>query len=90
MSQSEVEKVIERDEKEDDDFGQNVRDAYPKADFFVNLGIPSGEWAVGKFVDLLFGNPWRTPSSRRICHVSCKRGIASLPRQESSGRRNYR
>lgn len=54
--------VIERDEKEDDDFGQNVLDTYPKADFFANLGGQSGEWAVGRFVNLLFGHPFHTPS----------------------------
>ena len=60
---SEATKVILRDEKEDnDDYGQNVRDAFPKADFFSNLGIYSGEWAVGRFVNLIFGHPFCTPS----------------------------
>lgn len=54
--------LITRDEKEDDDFGQNVRDTYPKADFFCQPGIFSGEWTIKKFVELLFGNPYRTPS----------------------------
>jgi deoxycytidylate deaminase len=53
--------LISRDEKEDDDYGQNVRDAYPMADFFANLGINSGEWQVGRFIDLFFGHPFRSP-----------------------------
>lgn len=53
--------IITIDEKEDDDFGQNVRDTYPKADFFANLGVPLGEHEVRRFVDLLFGHPFHTP-----------------------------
>jgi cytidine deaminase len=48
--------------EEDDEFGQNVRDTYPKADFFANLGIERGEYEVRRFVDLLFGHPFHTPS----------------------------
>jgi cytidine deaminase len=59
-------KVISHDEKEEDDFGQNVRDTYPKADFFADLGASklrtSREWEVARFVDLLFGHPFRTPN----------------------------
>ena len=53
--------VITIDEKQDDDFGQNTRDTYPKADFFANLGVSSGEQDVRRFVDLLFGHPFFTP-----------------------------
>ena len=55
--------MIEIDEKQEDDLGQNVRDTYPKADFFVNLGrIDRGENEVQRFVDLLFGHPFHTPT----------------------------
>ncbi len=53
--------VITVDEKQDDDYGQNTRDTYPLADFFANLGIPSGRYAVGRFIDLIFGHPFHTP-----------------------------
>ncbi len=53
--------IIKTDEKEDDNFGQNVRDTYPKADFYANLGIDKGEEEVRRFVDLLFGHPFHTP-----------------------------
>src|SRR5574341_731139 len=62
LYESDALKIIDRDMQEDDDFGQNVRDTYPKADFFCRPGIDSGEWAVAKFIDLLFGHPFRTPS----------------------------
>jgi deoxycytidylate deaminase len=55
-------RVIEIDEKQDNDFGQDTRDTYPKADFFANLALAGGETEVSRFVDLLFGHPFRTPS----------------------------
>lgn len=54
--------VIAIDEKQENDFGQDTRDTYPKADFFANLALPLGETQVVRFVDLLFGHPFRTPS----------------------------
>jgi cytidine deaminase len=53
--------VIEVDEKQDSDLGQNTRDTYPTADFFVNLNGVGGEFKVARFIDLLFGHPFRTP-----------------------------
>jgi cytidine deaminase len=54
--------VNEDDKQEHDDFGQNTRDTYPKADFFANLGNPYGETSVGRFIDLVFGHPFHTPA----------------------------
>ncbi len=56
-------KIVETDEKEEAEFGQNVRDTYPKADFFVNLMSPEIEVQrdVQRFVSLLFGHPFHTP-----------------------------
>ena len=59
---SDAAQAINADEKQEDDFGQNTRDTYPKADFFVNLGIDQGESELERFVDLLFGHPFRTPT----------------------------
>lgn len=53
--------LIEFDEKQDSDSGQNTRDTYPKADFFANLGPSRGETEVRRFVDLVFGHPFYTP-----------------------------
>jgi deoxycytidylate deaminase len=60
--QSKALELIEADEKPNDDFGQNTRDTFPKADFFANLAVPRGEDSVLRFVDLLFGHPFITPS----------------------------
>lgn len=60
--QSKAIDVLNIDEKEEDDLGQNTRDTYPFADFFANLSPSGGANDVGRFVDLLFGHPFRTPS----------------------------
>jgi deoxycytidylate deaminase len=54
--------VIDIDQKEEDDLGQNTRDTYPLADFVANLGPPDGANGVRRFIDLLFGHPFHTPS----------------------------
>lgn len=56
-----AEEIILTDEKEDNDLGQNTRDAYPLADFFANLNPKSNAPGVQRFVDLLFGHPFHTP-----------------------------
>lgn len=59
---SEASILIDNDDKQDGDFSQNTRDAYPKADFFVNIGIQGGEKSVERLIELLFGNPFPTPT----------------------------
>ncbi len=54
--------LIETDDKSADSFGQNMRDTYPQADVFVNLNPSGGEHDIRRFVDLLFGHPFRTPT----------------------------
>jgi deoxycytidylate deaminase len=55
--------IIEIDDNQvdDPDFGQNTRDTYPLADYFIDLTNEGGEYAVRRFIDLLFGNPFDTP-----------------------------
>lgn len=55
-------KIVNDDDKQEDAFGQNTRDTYPKADFFANLGNSYGEHSVRRFVELVFGHPFHTPS----------------------------
>lgn len=55
--------LIDRDQKDQaDDFGQNVRDTFPKADLFLN--VVDGDWEkqLKRFVHILFGHPFRTPT----------------------------
>lgn len=51
-------KLVERDEDEGSDAGQNTRLTFPRADFFVSVEKPH---AVNRFIDLLFGHPFHTP-----------------------------
>src|SRR5438093_13770043 len=59
-----------RDEKGQDEkgvdnsqFGQNVRDAFPMADVFVNASDPSSlRDAINRVVDLIFGYPYYSPT----------------------------
>jgi len=65
-----AEEIIRIDEKEeiasleseDADLGQNTRDTYPLADFFVDLQTKDGsKGPIGRAADLLFGHPFYTP-----------------------------
>lgn len=55
--------IIEIDDNQvdDPDFGQNTRDAYPLADFFIDLTNEGSENAARRFINLLFGDPSETP-----------------------------
>jgi deoxycytidylate deaminase len=60
---SEVTRLLERDQTEQDVFGQHLRDAFTLADVF--LWVKEGESTtvdVRRFVDLWFGKPFETPT----------------------------
>ena len=72
--------IIEVDENQavDPDFGQNTRDTYPLADFFIDLTNEGGEGAVTRFVNLLFGHPFETPYQREFAmHQSWSASLRS-------------
>jgi deoxycytidylate deaminase len=55
--------LIQIDEREDRTLGQNVRDAFPMADVFVDArSKPELGASIGRFVELLFGQPFHTPT----------------------------
>lgn len=59
-----AEELVKRDEADSTKIlGQDVRDTYPLADLFVDAtnrdALSSG---IGRFVDLLFGHPFNTPT----------------------------
>ncbi len=58
-----AERLILRDESEQIPFGQDVRKTYPAADFFVRSSpLSSLKLHVSRFIELVFGNMWHTPS----------------------------
>jgi cytidine deaminase len=60
---SAAEKLIVRDENEPISYGQDVRKTYPLADFFINTHSNSEiKDCIQRFVELIFGNQWPTPS----------------------------
>lgn len=56
--------LVDTDAFEDRPSGQNVRDTFAMADFFLDASTPSNcAPAVERFIELLFGHPFITPSS---------------------------
>jgi len=57
-------KLLTRDEKEQfQEYGQNVRDTFPLADLFVNVGDSINLKAeIKRYIEIVFGYPYHTPS----------------------------
>jgi cytidine deaminase len=61
----ETERLIARDEGEQaNPYGQDLGDTFHRADVFVDATNPGSE--VQRFVDLLFGHPFRTPTAPEL------------------------
>jgi cytidine deaminase len=59
----EAAELIQIDEREARSLGQNVRDAFPMADVFVDARSKPGlVSSIGRFIELLFGHPFHTPT----------------------------
>ena len=63
-ARSKAEAMVERDELEENtSLGQDVKDAFPLADLFVDSrSKPSLEAQISRFLQLLFGNVFHTPT----------------------------
>ncbi len=59
-----AERLVTRDEDDlDNKFGQKVRETFPKADCFIDVRDPAQtKLAIRRFVELLFGNTFLTPT----------------------------
>lgn len=58
-----AQELIDRDEAElNTKFGQNIREAFPISDFFVDADSPQLENQVQRIVELIFGNTFHTPT----------------------------
>lgn len=58
-----AQELIEKDEKRaGEGLGQNVRETFPLADFFVSIDEKMGK-EVKRFIDLIFGTPFGTPTA---------------------------
>lgn len=55
--------LIEIDEKEEGQYGQNTRDTFPEADLFVTDQEKfTLKREIGRFIEMIFGHPFHTPS----------------------------
>lgn len=63
-ARAEAEHLIERDEiEEGKSLGQDVKDAFPRADLFVDATDKEQlERNINRFVELIFGHPFHTPT----------------------------
>lgn len=77
--------LISRDDEErEEKFGQNVRKAFPEADIFIDASDPAEmREAIFRFVRLLFGFPYHTPTKAE--HAMFHARAASL-RSSALGR----
>jgi cytidine deaminase len=55
--------LIDRDEAElQEKFGQNIREAFPSSDFFVDAEGSKLQQQIARIVELIFGNTFHTPT----------------------------
>jgi cytidine deaminase len=62
--------LIQTDDHCEVPFGQDMRDTYPQADVFIDLNPSGGEGDISRFVDLIFGHPFRTPTPEEFVMYS--------------------
>lgn len=64
MSEIQAQELMDRDSDDIDDFGQHTQDAFQNSDYFINVGDDLEEIknCVFRLIDLLFGNPFITPT----------------------------
>jgi len=61
---TDIDKLIERDESEQAEFGQQTRDIFQMADFFIDYSSdqPKMRANINRILDLIFGYPYHTPT----------------------------
>lgn len=69
-----AEEILVRDEIDiSTTYGQNVRDAFPLADVFIDVNSASdAKKAVNRFIELLFGYPFHTPTKDEFAMFHAK------------------
>jgi deoxycytidylate deaminase len=55
-------KIIDRDEAEEEEYGQQTRDTFELCDAFVAVHQPDFKQRLWRILDLLFGDPFQTPT----------------------------
>lgn len=72
--EDDADELIRRDQKDaSDDLGQDVRDTFPKSDLFLNANDQNElERQIRRFVRLLFGHPFVSPTVDEFCMFHAK------------------
>lgn len=81
MTIEEADKLIKRDEKEDEKWGQRTSVAFPLADYFVKFDDKSGihiKNAINRFINLILGNVYVTPTfSESVIYMAFMNSLRS-------------
>lgn len=87
MTSEQAIKLMERDEGENNDYGQHTRDAFHLADYFIKFDNKTNEHiknSCKRFLNLIFGHPYITPTANEfsmyMAYISSLRS-ADLSRQ---------
>ena len=62
IKQEKAEHLINRDESEEFDWGQQTRDAFHLADVFIDADKDNVDDQISRFLDIIFGKPFLTPT----------------------------
>lgn len=62
MKSEQAEKLINRDESEEFECGQHMRDAFYLADGFIDIDAADPSDQIARIIDLIFGTPYSTPT----------------------------
>jgi deoxycytidylate deaminase len=63
MTKEEAKRLMKRDEEEEFELGQHMRDAFYLADCFVDIDADDASSQIARFLDLIFGEPYLTPTN---------------------------
>lgn len=87
MTKAQAERLMDRDQGEDNDYGQHTIDAFHLADYFIKYDNKTNEHiknSCKRFLELIFGHPYKTPTfnefSMYMAYTSSLRS-ADLSRQ---------
>ena len=70
---SNIQTLLEIDNKEKDIYGQNISQTFPLGDLFVNIDNPElTEFHINRFLDLIFGIQDHTPLNSEYCMFLAK------------------
>lgn len=78
IRQIDAQRLINRDESEEFDWGQQTRDAFHLADVFIDADKDDVESQISRFLDIIFGKPFLTPTRAEYAmFMACSAALRS-------------